>query len=71
VAHGNLNKGRGSKYYFPDDFSLEQGPPGIERNRKELELVMRYVYEQGLVKRRMNFEEIFHPSTLELSEGAG
>ena len=41
---------------------------GIEPNRKELELVMRYTHEQGLVKRRLNFEELFHPSTLELKE---
>ena len=39
---------------------------GIETNRKELESVMRYVYEQGLVKRRINFEELFHSSTLKL-----
>ena len=38
---------------------------GIEANRKELELVMRYTYEQGLVKQQIGFEEIFHPSTLE------
>jgi 4,5-dihydroxyphthalate decarboxylase len=37
---------------------------GIESNRKELELVMRYTYEQGLVKRQVNFEELFHPATL-------
>lgn len=41
---------------------------GIEANRKELELIMRYVYEQGLVKRRLKFEELFHPSTLQLLE---
>ena len=41
---------------------------GIEANRKELESIMRYVYEQGLVKHRLKFEELFHPSTLELSE---
>jgi len=29
---------------------------------------MRYTYEQGLVKRRLDFEELFHPSTLELTE---
>ncbi len=40
-------------------------PYGIEANRKELELVMRYTYEQGLVKRRLTFEELFHPSTLD------
>jgi 4,5-dihydroxyphthalate decarboxylase len=38
---------------------------GIDANRKELELVMRYTYEQGLVKERGNFEDMFHPSTLE------
>jgi len=29
---------------------------------------MRYTYEQGLVKRKLNVEEVFDPSTLELSE---
>lgn len=43
-------------------------PYGIEPNRKELELVMRYTHEQGLVKRRGDFEELFHPSTLKLKE---
>ncbi len=43
-------------------------PYGIEANRKELELVMRYVYEQGLTKRQIDFEEIFHPSVLTLLE---
>ena len=41
---------------------------GIEANRKELERVMRYTHEQGLVKHRLKFEELFHPSTLELME---
>jgi 4,5-dihydroxyphthalate decarboxylase len=41
---------------------------GIEANRKELELVMRYTHEQGLLKRRLKVEEVFHPSTLELAE---
>jgi len=41
---------------------------GIESNRKELEVLMRYVYEQGLVKRQIEFEELFHPSTLQLVE---
>ena len=43
-------------------------PYGIEANRKELELVMRYAYEQGLIKRSIKFEELFHPSTLKLKE---
>ena len=41
---------------------------GIEANRKELEAIMRYVYEQGLVKRQIIFEELFDPTTLELKE---
>jgi 4,5-dihydroxyphthalate decarboxylase len=44
---------------------------GIEANRKELELAMRYTYEQGLVKRSLDFEELFHPSTLKLNEKMG
>ncbi len=41
---------------------------GIEANRKELESIMRYVFEQGLVKRQITFEELFDPTTLELKE---
>ena len=41
---------------------------GIEANRKELELVMKYAHEQGLVKRRINFEDLFHDSVLRLEE---
>lgn len=41
---------------------------GIESNRKELETLMHYVYEQGLGKRQIEFEELFDPSTLELNE---
>ena len=39
---------------------------GIEANRKELEAIMRYTFEQGLVKEHGDFEEMFHPGTLEL-----
>ena len=46
-------------------------PYGLEANRKELELIMRYTHEQGLVKRRLKFEELFHPSTLGLLEPKG
>ena len=41
---------------------------GIEANRKELESIMRYVYEQGLVKRKIEFEELFDDSTLKIEE---
>ena len=43
-------------------------PYGVKANLKELDLVMRYTHEQGLAKRRLAVDEIFHPSTLELSE---
>lgn len=39
---------------------------GIEANRKELELVMRYTHEQGLVKERGRYMELFHPETVQL-----
>jgi len=41
---------------------------GIEPNRKELEHVMRYTYEQGLVKSQLNFEGLFYESTLKLKD---
>ena len=44
---------------------------GVGANRKELELVMRYTHEQGLVKHHLKFEELFHPSTLKLEENIG
>ena len=40
----------------------------VNSNRKELELVMRYIHEQGLPNRQLRVEEVFHPSTLERSE---
>ena len=38
---------------------------GIKDNVKELDLVMRYTHEQGVVKRREEFRAMFHPSTLD------
>ena len=43
-------------------------PYGIEPNRKALETLFRYSYEQGLAKRELTIEELFDPSTLELTE---
>lgn len=37
-------------------------------NRKTLEALFQYSYEQGLASRRLTIEELFHPSTLELKE---
>ena len=43
-------------------------PYGIDANRKALETLFRYSYEQGLAKRVLSIEELFEPSTLELQE---
>jgi len=43
-------------------------PYGIAPNRKTLETLFRYSYEQGLAGRELTIEELFHPSTLEFSE---
>lgn len=39
---------------------------GIKANHMELDVMMRYVHEQGLTTRRIGYEELFHPSTLGL-----
>jgi len=41
---------------------------GIPSNRKTLETLFQYSYEQGLAKRKLTTVELFHPSTAELSE---
>ena len=43
-------------------------PYGIEPNRKALETLLQYSYEQGLSRRQLKIEDIFHPSTLELMD---
>jgi 4,5-dihydroxyphthalate decarboxylase len=43
-------------------------PYGIEPNRKTLETLFRYSYEQGLSSREFTIEELFHPDSLELKE---
>ena len=40
---------------------------GIEANRGELERLARYAHEQGLVKEHIDFEQMFHPLTMELT----
>jgi 4,5-dihydroxyphthalate decarboxylase len=44
-------------------------PYGITPNRKALEALFQYSYEQGLACRKLTTEELFHPSSLELMEG--
>jgi 4,5-dihydroxyphthalate decarboxylase len=46
-------------------------PYGIEPNRKTLETLFRYSYEQGLASRELTIEELFHPATLDLVDGLG
>ena len=41
---------------------------GIQPNRKTLDALFRYSYEQGLSKKHLTVEELFHPSTLDLLE---
>ena len=41
---------------------------GIPPNRKTLETLFRYSYEQGIAARELTVDELFEPSTLELLE---
>lgn len=43
-------------------------PYGIEANRKTLETLFRYSYEQGLTKKQLTIEELFEASSLDLIE---
>ncbi len=43
-------------------------PYGIEANRKTLETLFRYSYEQGLASKHLTIEELFCTESLELSE---
>ncbi len=43
-------------------------PYGIEPNRKTLEALLQYSYEQGFTNRIVKIEELFHSSTLEYVE---
>lgn len=42
---------------------------GVEANRTTLETLFKYAHEQGLAKREVTIEEVFHPSTLAFMEG--
>ncbi len=43
-------------------------PYGIEPNRKALDALFQYSYEQGLCSRKLTVEDVFHPASLKLSE---
>jgi 4,5-dihydroxyphthalate decarboxylase len=44
-------------------------PYGIAPNRKALEALFQYSYEQGLASRKLTIEELFHSSSLEFEDG--
>jgi len=41
---------------------------GIEPNRKTLNALLQYSYDQGLAKKRLQIEDLFHPSTIGFAE---
>jgi len=43
-------------------------PYGIQANRKALETLFQYSYEQGLAKKNLKIEDLFHSSTLNFKE---
>jgi len=43
-------------------------PYGVAANNQSLETLFRYSFEQGLAIRQLKIEDVFEPSTLELSE---
>ena len=43
-------------------------PYGVDANRKALDALSRYALEQGLAKRQVAIEELFHVSSLDLKE---
>ncbi len=43
-------------------------PYGIKANRKTLDTLCHYSHHQGLASRRLQIEELFHPSSIDLAE---
>ena len=43
-------------------------PYGVEANRKALETLFQYSYEQGLSSKKLKIEDVFHPSTLSFTD---
>ena len=43
-------------------------PYGIEPNKATLNAMFRYAYDQGLAKKRLQIEDLFHPSAIGFSE---
>ena len=43
-------------------------PYGIELNRKTLNALLQYSYDQGLADKKLQIEDLFHPSTFDFAE---
>ncbi len=41
---------------------------GVAENRPEIEALTQYAHEQGLIERKVKVEELFHPSTFDISK---
>ncbi len=41
---------------------------GIDENRPEIDALAQYAFEQGLIERKPMIEELFHPSTFDMSK---
>jgi 4,5-dihydroxyphthalate decarboxylase len=41
---------------------------GVVENARDVEILARYSFEQGLAARKLSAEEIFHPSVMEISK---
>jgi 4,5-dihydroxyphthalate decarboxylase len=41
---------------------------GIDQNRPEIDALTQYAFEQGLIERKPPIEELFHPSTFDMSK---
>ncbi|MEN8801875.1 MAG: ABC transporter substrate-binding protein [Thiogranum sp.] len=45
-------------------------PYGIDANRKTMEALFQYSYEQGLAKKPLTVEELFHPASLHFTDAS-
>ena len=56
--------GAGSHARAKEIFGSDPWPYNVEDNRKSLEAAIRYEYEQGMIKRKPEVEELFFPASL-------
>jgi 4,5-dihydroxyphthalate decarboxylase len=46
-------------------FGADPWPYNLQDNRKTLDAVIRYEFEQGMIKKKPNVEELFFPASLQ------